>query len=114
LLQPAFWGHFLSADRVASLAKFMFLKELLNKLSIDRVIDAGANEGQFAMAMREIAHRGPIISFEPVPEVFKTLKTMMESDRNWTGHNLALGDLNIYAEINVMSLGLFVVQKPSG
>jgi FkbM family methyltransferase len=100
-------SHSVSADRVASLAKFMFLQELLNKLSIDRVIDVGANEGQFARALRYIGYRGPIISFEPLPEVFKTLKAAMEFDRNWTGYNLALGDLDTSAEINVMSWSVY-------
>ncbi len=100
-------GHSVSADRVASLSKFMFLRELLNKLSIDRVIDVGANEGQFATSMRHIGYRGPIISFEPVPEVFRWLKVRMELDGNWTGYNLALGDSDTSAEINIMSASVY-------
>jgi FkbM family methyltransferase len=57
--------------------------------------------------MRDIGHRGPIMSFEPVPEVFKKLKAKMQSDRNWTGHNIALGDSNTWAEINVMSCSVY-------
>src|SRR5215471_14850146 len=96
-----------SADRISSLAKFMFLQELLPKLAIDHVIDVGANVGQFAESIRYMRFRGPITSFEPVPEAFEALKTRMQSDEGWTGHNLAIGDSDAVADINVMSSSLF-------
>lgn len=67
------------------------LKELLDELEVDCVLDVGANVGQFASDLRMIGFQGQIISFEPVREAFNQLTTAMGSDTRWRGCQLALG-----------------------
>lgn len=64
------------------------------KLSPDMVLDIGANEGQFAIKLRESGYRGHIISFEPQVNVFNKLKIKVNQDEKWECHQLALGDTN--------------------
>jgi FkbM family methyltransferase len=94
--------RFTSADRVWLLAKYMFLQELLHDLSISEVIDVGANTGQFAESLRGIGYAGDILSFEPIPEVFKILQKNMAHDKRWAGANFALGEKNDTLGLNVM------------
>jgi FkbM family methyltransferase len=100
-------GRLVPSDRVASLVKYMFLRELFLKTLIDYVIDVGANEGQFATALRQLGYRGQIVSFEPVTEVFDILSSVMKRDRKWKGYNCALGDTDTRAKINVMASSVY-------
>ena len=49
------------------------LRTILEKESIDLVLDVGANEGQFAQKIRSF-YSGKILSFEPVPSVFEQVR----------------------------------------
>lgn len=70
-------------------------KRLLDSLGIDLVLDVGANAGQFATSLREpMGYRGRIISFEPLPDAFETLKSLAANDARWEAQNVALGDAN--------------------
>jgi FkbM family methyltransferase len=95
-------GRFTSADRIWLLAKYIFLQELLRNLGISEVLDVGANTGQFAESLRAIGYAGDILSFEPIPEVFATLRKNMAHDKHWSGHNLALGEKDELKDLNVM------------
>ena len=75
-------------DRVNELA---FLKDLLQQLAVDCVLDVGANRGQFARELRGIGYDGPIVSFEPVQSEFTALARNFERDRKWRGFQIALG-----------------------
>lgn len=77
------------------------LKDVLDKLAIDCVLDVGANVGQFAQDLRLIGYTGRIISFEPVASVFQELCRRMNDDKNWQGFNFALGSVNGNQIINV-------------
>jgi len=78
-------------------------KVITNALTIDHVmgvlalyrascvIDVGANQGGYATRLRRAGYRGPIVSFEPQPEVFRTLEKAARDDPAWTVHNVALG-----------------------
>ena len=100
-------SHLVTADRLCSLSKVVFLRELLRELQIEVVIDVGANAGQFAMTMRYMGFCGSLVSFEPIPEVFAMLEKRMGRDRNWSGHNLAIGDVECTREFNVMESTLY-------
>lgn len=65
---------------------------LLRKHRADCVVDIGANVGQFATTIRRAGYRGPIISFEPVPEAFAELQNRSASDPDWTVQRVAVGD----------------------
>jgi len=69
------------------------LKQVLERYSVDLVIDVGAHEGEFARKIRsEAGYRGRVISFEPHADSYEALSKRMKSDSLWTGQQLALGD----------------------
>jgi FkbM family methyltransferase len=67
---------------------------LLRRFEPRLIIDVGANEGQFAAAMRVEFPRAKIISFEPLPAVFETLRAKFAADPLLLPVQLALGDRN--------------------
>jgi FkbM family methyltransferase len=92
---------------VISLAKYMYIKRLIDHYQIGLVLDVGANVGQFGSAMRSIGYKGRIISFEPASKSFQELSTAARGDRNWQVCNYALGDCRATLELNVMSASVF-------
>jgi FkbM family methyltransferase len=82
--------------------ELLHLKQLLDLLDINCVLDIGANKGQFARELRRIGYREHIISFEPVHREFSILKKTFESDSKWQGYQFALGSANGTAEMNVI------------
>jgi len=57
----------------------------------DLVIDVGANRGQYASKIRNEGYRGRIISFEPIPEAFESLRQASKGDAKWDIRSCALG-----------------------
>lgn len=74
---------------------------LLNHYGINKVIDIGANEGQFAKFIRKSGFNGELHSFEPLDEAFRKLSELALKDENWTVYQLAVGDTCGSTEINV-------------
>jgi FkbM family methyltransferase len=66
------------------------LRAILEDHRVDLVIDVGANEGQFASALRSI-YSGEILSFEPVGAAFEKLTAAARGDARWMLLQLALG-----------------------
>jgi FkbM family methyltransferase len=78
--------------RVAGLPAAQRLQEVFAKQQIGRVIDVGANEGQFYKFLRlEVGFTGQIVSFEPIPELAARLQEHSTKDPSWTVHACALG-----------------------
>lgn len=75
--------------------------KLINYFGINKILDVGANSGQFALEMRSIGFKGKIISFEPLSIVFRELVKNSRHDESWTAVNCALGDADAEAVINV-------------
>ncbi|MBB4121680.1 FkbM family methyltransferase [Martelella radicis] len=75
--------------------------QILEKRDVNVVLDVGANAGQFAQELRANGYAGRIISFEPTNNAFATLSEAAESDAEWTTMQLALGEFNDTAVINV-------------
>ena len=90
-------------DKVGELVS---LRKLLLQLRIDCVLDVGANRGQFATELRRIGYTGRIISFEPVASEFDILQRRFARDKNWYGHNMALGSSEETKTINVPRLSV--------
>lgn len=88
-------------DRANELA---FLKELLTQLSIDCVLDVGANRGQFARELRAIGYRGQIVSFEPISSEFLVMKKHFQDDSSWRGYQIALGSSASSMSVTIPSL----------
>lgn len=79
------------------------LKDILDKLSVNCLLDVGANIGQFAQDLRLFGYTGRIVSFEPLASAFGDLSRTMKADKNWQGFNFALGDFTGIQNINVAS-----------
>ena len=74
---------------------------VISECGVDTIIDVGANEGQFALRIRELGFVGSIHSFEPLERTFKILSKTSAEDKNWCVHNFALGRAVGDATINV-------------
>ena len=84
-----------------------FLRDLLRRLSIDCVLDVGANVGQYGEDLRAIGYRGLIISFEPDPASYRSLISNIAEQPNWKALNVALGSHSTTATLNLMAASLF-------
>jgi FkbM family methyltransferase len=81
----------------------LHLRRLLNYLDVDCVFDVGANAGQYATMLREqVGYRGPIISFEPIPELAASMRKRAARDPNWHVQAMALDREAGTATFNVM------------
>jgi len=74
---------------------------VLRDQSVDLVVDAGANEGQWARELRAEGYRGRIVSFEPSAEAFARLDEAAAGDDAWDVHRLALADSAGERELHV-------------
>jgi FkbM family methyltransferase len=91
------------SGNLAVVAHLLGLRRWLDRAKIDLVIDAGANIGQFASALRYIGYSGDILSFEPIPDGFAALADRMRGDRRWRGVQTAVGDRVGEDTLNVMA-----------
>lgn len=74
---------------------------LIFSYGINKVLDIGANTGQFGLQLRELGYTGEIISFEPLSSAFNILKQNSHSDPNWQIYNYAIGNSNGSIKINI-------------
>lgn len=65
---------------------------LIEYYDINLVLDVGANEGQYAVQLREHGYRGDIVSFEPLSDASAILQARAHADPKWQVVPLALGD----------------------
>jgi FkbM family methyltransferase len=68
---------------------------------IRRVIDVGANVGQYAAGLRSAGYTGEIVSFEANPEAAAGLRAAAESDRGWRAEGVALGAVDGVLDLHV-------------
>jgi FkbM family methyltransferase len=88
--------------RLSGLPLATHLREMFARLSVDCVIDVGANDGGYAMFLRrEVGFAGPILSFEPVSELADRCRALGRRDPLWRVYGYALGEREETAEINV-------------
>jgi FkbM family methyltransferase len=66
--------------------------KFLNRHRISTVVDAGANEGQYASALRAVGYRGRIVSLEPSTPACEVLAQKASRDPEWDVRHVALGD----------------------
>lgn len=66
-------------------------KAMLDRYTIDLVIDVGANSGIYGREMRAIGYKGKIVSYEPLADAFEKLAITANRDQNWGINNFALG-----------------------
>jgi FkbM family methyltransferase len=75
--------------------------DFLRSRNIDLVIDVGENVGQYAKGLRNDAYAGWIVSFEPVAAAYEELVALAGKDARWKAMNMALGEEEGLAKINV-------------
>jgi FkbM family methyltransferase len=78
------------------------VKLLLDELTIDHVLDVGANTGQYGQFLRRSGYTGKITSFEPVSSTFAALQATIAGDSEWNAVKVALGAEPGAATIHVM------------
>lgn len=76
-------------------------KKLLEYHQVSKILDVGANSGQYALETRKLGYKGKIISFEPVKSVYNELKKKVEKSSLWECYNYGLGDNDVDLEINI-------------
>ncbi len=76
-------------------------REVIASLRMDRLIDAGANRGQFSLMTRMEHPTIPIHGFEPLPSEGSVYRTVFAGDSNVTLHEMALGESAGLAEIHL-------------
>ena len=78
------------------------LRRFFDHFKIDCVFDVGANTGQYAAMLRNHAsYSGPIISFEPNPDVSAVLKSKAQRDPCWFVEEIAVGSSTEQAKFNI-------------
>jgi FkbM family methyltransferase len=77
------------------------LRDYLQIMNVNVVLDVGAFTGVYAKKLRDIGYKGKIISFEPVRATFDHLCETMHGDTQWSGHALGLSDEDREATINI-------------
>src|SRR5713226_9658312 len=74
---------------------------ILAHYRIDTVLDVGANKGQYRDFLREeVRWPGPIISFEPIPDLAAELRSPNQ-DHHWRIEEFALGNVEGSKPLNV-------------
>lgn len=82
--------------------------KILHTFGFTKVIDVGANTGQFAESLIDFGYRGNIISFEPVPQAYEILKKRSLKYKNWEiAERCAVGNFNGKIDINISDNSLF-------
>lgn len=81
--------------------------DFIRSRKIDVVVDVGANTGQYASRLRHDGYAGWIVSAEPVSTAYNVLAARAAADPRWSVLNLAFGDKEGVARINVSEASVF-------
>lgn len=73
----------------------------LKHFKINKILDIGANEGQYAKGLFDFGYSNTIISFEPITEVYERLKENAGGNKNWQTEKIALSDYSGESEFNI-------------
>jgi FkbM family methyltransferase len=74
---------------------------LMQAAQVSLVLDVGANEGQYATALRTSGYGGEIVSFEPIRAAYERLREKARGDPGWQSKNVALGERSERATLHV-------------
>jgi FkbM family methyltransferase len=93
----------------------LHLRRFFEHFGVDCVFDVGANAGQYALELREgVGFKGPIVSFEPIPELAAGLRRKAERDPLWHIEDHALDRQAGPATFHVMAADVFSsLHKPT-
>jgi FkbM family methyltransferase len=69
---------------------------------VDLLLDVGANVGQYVIENRQQGYLGQVVSFEPLPDAYQTLRENAYGDTEWVIHErCAVGSEIGQTEINI-------------
>lgn len=92
----------------ASTSDDLALVKILNNFHFDKVLDVGANIGQFAESLLDFGYKGKIVSFEPTSVVYPTLVKKSQKYSNWQiAEKMAIGNTDGEIEMNISEDPLF-------
>lgn len=78
------------------------LVKLLHHFSVTKVLDVGANTGQFAESLVDFGYNNQIVSFEPAEDPYKALIRRSGRYKQWTvADRCAIGNMEGTIDINV-------------
>jgi FkbM family methyltransferase len=75
--------------------------KLINHYKINKILDVGANIGQYSLELRKFGFKGYILSFEPLSGIYSKLKSNAKNDKKWQTFNFAIGNEEGNTLINV-------------
>jgi len=76
--------------------------KILNTFQFNKVLDIGANTGQFAESLIDFGFKGKIVSFEPTSKAYHKLVKRASKYKNWNiAEKCAVGDFIGNTDINV-------------
>ncbi|NUR79900.1 MAG: FkbM family methyltransferase [Dermatophilaceae bacterium] len=79
---------------------------LIGQLGVARIVDVGANVGQYATHVRSLGYAGEIVSFEPNPAASDELRRRAAGDDRWRVETCALGPAEGEAPLRITVDGL--------
>ena len=79
---------------------FGFLAEILSGSKVDIVLDVGASTGNWASQLIDEGYASKIVSFEPLSNSYRVLKSRCSEFPNWECHNFAIGDVTGQTSLN--------------
>jgi FkbM family methyltransferase len=105
LIERCAQARFVKPGELPPLFEQEHLHRFFDYFKIDCVFDVGANVGQYAtMIRRHAGYRGPIVSFEPNPDVAERLRHAARDDDCWFVEEVALGAKCGDAQFNVTAV----------
>lgn len=75
--------------------------KLLKAHKINRILDIGANRGNYGLELRKHGYTGKIFSFESLSNLYELLEKKCKNNDMWTAYNFAIGDSDTKMEINI-------------
>lgn len=82
--------------------------KILSTFDFNKVLDVGANTGQFAESLIDFGFKGEIVSFEPTTVPFNKLSKRASKYKNWKlAEKCAIGDIDGSIDINISKNSIF-------
>jgi FkbM family methyltransferase len=108
MVEKALDVHVVPVGHGALAFEWEHLRRLFEHFAVDCVFDVGANVGQYATMLRaRVGYQGPIVSYEPVPELAARLRSASAPDPAWFVEELALDAVEGRATLNVFASDRF-------
>lgn len=86
-------------------SNFARMQRFFANYKVDVILDVGANEGQFALFLRDLGYSQKIVSFEPISSAYSKLQSRSKNDPLWEiAPQMAIGDRDGKITINLSQI----------